>query len=138
MVQVDVDNEGLIPADEQATKDYIIAELINGMAEEVYEANAKWYKDPATGEQRTDINIAEKIAMIHTELSEALEGYRQDKMDQHLPHRLNVEVELADAVQRIFSLAVILKLDLGGAYVEKAAFNLNRADHDPATRTKKF
>lgn len=131
-------NELNLEPTEEVTKDFIVAELINGLAQEVYDANAKWYIDPATGEQYTNLNIGEKIALIHSELSEALEGYRKDLMDQHLPHRPNVEVELADAVLRIFGLAVILKLDLGGAYVEKAAYNLNRADYDPATRTKKF
>lgn len=127
----------LVP-NEEVTKDFIVAELINGLALEVYNANAKWYIDPATGEQYTDINIPEKIALIHSELSEALEGFRQDLMDKHLTHRPNVEVELADALQRILGLAVILKLDIGGAYVEKLNFNTTRADHDPATRTKKF
>jgi hypothetical protein len=131
------DELNMVP-DEQATKDYVVTELINGLAQETYDANAKWYIDPTTGEQYANINIPEKIALIHSELSEALEGYRQDLMDDKLVDRPMIEVELADAVHRIFGLAIILKLDLGGAYVEKAAYNRTRADHDPATRTKKF
>jgi NTP pyrophosphatase (non-canonical NTP hydrolase) len=39
------------------------------------------------------------------------------------------EVELADAVIRIFDLAGAYDMDLGGAIAEKMAFNAERADH---------
>lgn len=78
--------------------------------------------------------IAEKLDLCHSELSEALEGVRKNKMDDHLPHRKSVEVELADAVIRIADLAGALGLDLGGAIAEKMAYNAQRADHKPAAR----
>lgn len=71
-----------------------------------------------------------KIALIHSEISEALEGDRKGMMDDHLPHRRSVEVELADAVIRICDLAGALELDLGGAIIEKLAYNLSRVDHN--------
>lgn len=77
---------------------------------------------------------AEKLDLCHSELSEALEGVRKNKMDDHLPHRLSVEVELADAVIRIADLAGALGLDLGGAIREKMAYNAQRADHTPEAR----
>ncbi|CAB4159252.1 NTP-PPase_u5 domain containing protein [uncultured Caudovirales phage] len=77
---------------------------------------------------------AEKIALIHSEVSEALEGIRKNKQDEHLPHRKSVEVELADAVIRIADLAGALGLDLGGAIAEKMAYNAQRADHKPEAR----
>lgn len=77
---------------------------------------------------------AEKIALIHSEISEALEGLRKDKQDDHLPHRKSIEVELADAVIRIGDLCGALGLDLGGAIAEKMAYNAKRADHKPANR----
>lgn len=83
-----------------------------------------------------------KVALIHSEVSEALEGYRKDKYDEHLPHRKSVEVELADAVIRICDMAGALGLDLGGAIAEKLAYNAVRADHKPEARAaadgKKF
>lgn len=86
--------------------------------------------------------FATKIALIHSEVSEALEGLRKDKMDEHIPTRKSVEVELADALVRIFDLAGALGLDLGGAIVEKMRYNAMRPDHDLATRNaaggKKF
>jgi NTP pyrophosphatase (non-canonical NTP hydrolase) len=78
--------------------------------------------------------VAEKLALIHSEISEALEGHRKNKMDDHLPHRKSIEVELADAIIRIGDLAGALQLDLGGAIEEKMAYNKVREDHKPEAR----
>jgi NTP pyrophosphatase (non-canonical NTP hydrolase) len=72
---------------------------------------------------------AVKIALIHSEISEALEGIRKGKQDDHLPDRLAIEVELADALIRIFDLAGSMGLDLEGAVIEKAEYNRHREDH---------
>ena len=77
---------------------------------------------------------AEKIALIHSEGSESLEGLRKDKQDEHLPHRKSIEVELADQVIRIADLAGALNLDLGSAIAEKLAYNQVRLDHKPEAR----
>lgn len=83
----------------------------------------------------TDVReVATKLALIHSEVSEALEGVRKGKMDDHLPHRSALEVELADAAIRIFDLAGALGLDLGSAIVEKLAYNAQRADHTREAR----
>jgi NTP pyrophosphatase (non-canonical NTP hydrolase) len=101
---------------------------------------AGWHNDPKTGEPRTgEQNKAMfpvRIALCHSELSEALEGDRKDQMDDHLPDRKMAEVELADAVIRIFDLAGAMHYDLGGAIAEKLAYNANRADHKHAMRNK--
>lgn len=94
---------------------------------------AGWWNDPATGEPK-DRNDGELIALMHSELSEALEGLRKDRNDEHLPHRKSVEVELADTLIRIFDYAGARNLDLAGAVIEKLAFNQRRADHKPAAR----
>lgn len=73
--------------------------------------------------------VAEKLCLTHSELSEGMEGHRKKLMDDKLPHRPMLEVELADAVIRIFDLAGALKYDLGGAIAEKMAFNAQRPDH---------
>jgi hypothetical protein len=77
-----------------------------------------------------------KIALIHSEVTEALEGDRRDAMDKHLPHRRMDEVELADAVIRIFDLADARRMDLAGAIIEKLAYNQARADHQLSNRAQ--
>ena len=78
--------------------------------------------------------VPTKLCLIHSEVSEAMEGHRKGLMDDHLPHRSMIEVELADAVIRIADLAGALGLDLGGAIAEKMAYNAARADHKPEAR----
>ena len=75
-----------------------------------------------------------KIALIHSEVSEAMEGGRKGLMDSHLPHRPAEEVELADALIRILDLGGARKLDIAGAVVEKLAYNQRRPDHKPEAR----
>ena len=71
-------------------------------------------------------SFAEAIALMHSELSEALEADRTDSFDDKLPHRKGIEVELADACIRIMDTAAYLNLDLGMAIAEKMAFNEGR------------
>ena len=78
--------------------------------------------------------VAQKLCLIHSEISEAMEGHRKGLMDDKLQHRPMIEVELADAVIRICDLAGALGLDLGGAIAEKLAFNAQRPDHKPEAR----
>lgn len=95
--------------------------------------NAGWYRDPATGAP-VKRNFGEVVALMHSELSEALEADRKNLMDDKLPHRSGVEVEFADCVIRIFDTARALGLDLAGAIIEKNRFNRTRADHKLAAR----
>lgn len=73
--------------------------------------------------------VPEKLLLIHSEVSEACEAHRKDLDDDKLPHRHGLEVELADAVIRIFDLAGALKLDIGGAMADKLRYNVTRKDH---------
>lgn len=92
---------------------------------------AGWWRDIDTDERiihRPHV-VGEKLMLVVSEISEAMEGHRKNLMDDKLPHRSMVEVELADAVIRIADLAGALGLDLGGAIAEKLEFNASRPDH---------
>lgn len=97
-----------------------------------------WHNDPRTNKPRSEEEnralFPVRIALCHSELSEALEGDRKNLMDDHLPHRKMAEVELADAVIRIFDLAGAMGYDMGAAIAEKLAYNAERADHKMANR----
>lgn len=79
-------------------------------------------------------NVGEKLMLVVTEVAEAMEGYRKMQMDDHLPHRNMLEVELADAVIRILDLSGGLGLDVPGAIAEKLVYNGSREDHKVKNR----
>jgi NTP pyrophosphatase (non-canonical NTP hydrolase) len=97
--------------------------------------NGMTYRDEVRAGTRFGKALAaEKLCLVHSEISEAMEAHRKGLMDDKLPHRKGIEVELADAVIRIADLAGALGLDLGGAIAEKMAFNAVRPDHKPEAR----
>jgi len=59
----------------------------------------------------------------------ALEADRKGLMDDKLPHRDGVSVELADLAIRLFAVAGRMKLDLAEALIEKNRINRVRIDH---------
>lgn len=89
-----------------------------------------WNKPDGTPIDANDPNVfGTKIALVHSEVSEAMEGGRKNKADDHLPDRKAEEVELADAIIRIMDLAGARGLDIAGAIIEKLAYNQQRPDH---------
>lgn len=106
---------------------------LNELAAKVHLANEKWWQDPHTG-QPIKRNKGELLALIHSEISEALEGERKNLMDDKLPHRKMAEVELADALIRILDYSAGFGYDIQGAYEEKMAYNATREDHKHEAR----
>lgn len=111
-----------------------LQEVCHGLAREAGWWDSRNLDDPQT--------IPACLCLVHSEVSEAMEGARKNKMDDHLPHRKALEVELADAMIRILDLAGAYQLDLGCALVEKLVYNTQRADHKRDARAaddgKKF
>lgn len=108
---------------------------LNEWSKLVREANDKWWHDPVTGELLTR-NKGEQLMLIVSEIAEAMEGERKSLMDDKLPLRRAAEVELADAVIRIFDYCGGYNYDLEGALREKMAYNAVREDHKPENRIK--
>lgn len=96
------------------------ATLLTVLSHDVYkdnEAKGFWEKPRSN---------AECIALMHSELSEALEGDRKSLADSHLPQYDSLTVELADCIIRIMDLAGKLNLSLGAALVDKLKYNRSR------------
>jgi NTP pyrophosphatase (non-canonical NTP hydrolase) len=126
-------------------------QALRELQKEIHESNAEagWWKDLTAIPEQSDLVkharrgsrlgkaiVAEKLCLVHSEISESMEGARKNLMDDKLPHRKMLEVELADAVIRILDLCGALELDLAGAMREKMQYNSTREDHKIENRMK--
>lgn len=72
-------------------------------------------------------NDGEIIALIHSELSEALEALRKgNKNDNHVKEFKGIEVELADVIVRIMDFSQARGYRVAEALEAKAEFNKKR------------
>lgn len=67
-----------------------------------------------------------KIALMMSELGEAVEGVRKPGPDQHCPEYTSEEIELADCIIRIFDYAGAFSIRLEEAIGAKMQYNQSR------------
>ena len=101
---------------------------LDNYAQEVHEANKKWWTNLETGEP-IDRNVGQLLMLCVSELAEAMEGDRKNLMDDKLPHRKMFDVELVDCFIRLADLMGAKNIPFEEIYREKMAYNAERADH---------
>lgn len=74
------------------------------------------------GTKPEEINVAEKIALIHTEVAEAYEAFRHKDMDS----RDGFRQEMGDIVARVLHLAGIMGVDIEAEILKKLDSNKAR------------
>lgn len=79
-------------------------------------------KEKGFGTKPEDINVAEKIALIHSEVSEAFEAYRHKNIDG----KDGFKEELGDTIQRILHLCGVLNIDIEESIIKKIETNKQR------------
>ena len=82
----------------------------------------------AMGQRIMQLHDIEKVALEHSELSERLERLRKDpnKMDEHCPEFLNLEIEAADLIIRVMDWCGRRNLRIGEAVMAKMKYNATR------------
>jgi len=119
----------------------ISANYLNVLAKLIHQRNidAGWWKKDAEGNV-IERNMGEMLCLVHSEISEAMEGDRKGLQDDKLPQYPMLIVELVDALIREFDIlgreCGKQGINLAEVFMAKLDFNANRADHKPENREK--
>jgi hypothetical protein len=79
-------------------------------------------KEKGFGTTPAEIDVPEKIALIHTEVSEAFNAYRHKNMNG----KDGFEEELGDIIQRVLHLCGAMGIDVEAEILKKLDYNKNR------------
>lgn len=105
---------------------------LNDLSREAYQ-NSFAHGFYPQGSEPSDDNVGEKLALIHSEISEVLEEVRAGHglrvvyyTDIDKPKPEGVPIELADALIRIFDFCGRHGIDIDSAVEEKMKYNESR------------
>lgn len=79
-------------------------------------------KEKGFGTKPEEIDVAEKIALIHSEISEAFKAYRHKNIDG----KDGFKEELGDVIQRILHLCGVLDINIEESILKKIKSNETR------------
>lgn len=79
-------------------------------------------KEKGFGTKPDEINVAEKIALIHSEVTEAFEAYRHNDFDSDDGFKM----ELGDVVSRVLHLGGVMGIDIEEQMLKKLDKNKDR------------
>lgn len=82
----------------------------------------KQAEEKGFGVRPAEINVSEKIALIHSEVSEAFEAYRHQNIDG----KDGFKEELGDVLMRLMHLAGVMGVDLELEVLKKINYNKDR------------
>lgn len=117
----------------------VAARYLTFLAELIHARNieAGWWKKDAEGNV-IERNMGEMLCLVHSEISEAMEGHRKGLKDDKLPQYPMLIVELVDALIREFDIlgreCAKEGVNLAEVFMAKLDFNAHRPDHKKEAR----
>jgi len=112
-------------------RDISTRNAINNASAQFFEiANSKGFLNVEETCPRWLLFFATHVALMHSELSEALEAAREDfeQKSEKIPEFTLIEEEFADVIIRVLMIAKRYNLDVGGAVVAKSHYNEGRPE----------